>query len=55
MHSNKLKYLALALLPVFAAQAFVPGEVVKGSGPKVYVIENDQRHWIPDPPTLIQK
>ena len=31
-----------------------PGAVVKGSGPKVYVIENNQRRWIPDPPTLIQ-
>lgn len=30
------------------------GSVLIGSGPKVYVIQGCQRHWIPDPPTLQQ-
>jgi hypothetical protein len=30
------------------------GSVLIGSGPKVYVVKGCQRHWIPDPLTLVQ-
>jgi hypothetical protein len=28
------------------------GDIVLGNGPKVYLIQSNQRRWIPDPPTL---
>jgi hypothetical protein len=30
----------------------VDGTLLQGSGPKVYVVQSGQRHWIPDPATF---
>src|SRR5437773_9897596 len=29
------------------------GVLLKGTGPKVYVMDQGQKRWVPDPPTLV--
>ena len=45
--------ICLGLVCSAVAYAYLPkADLIKGSGPEVYLLENGVRHWIPDPETF---
>ncbi len=63
-HMERLKAISILLILIFigliflnkpslAVQAYLPkADLIKGTGPEVYVLENGQRRWISDPETF---
>ena len=59
MDKIKIIFIILTLIclglvcNVLAGNAYLPkADLIKGSGPEVYLLENGVRHWIPDPETF---
>jgi len=51
--STILILICLGLICNAVAYAYLPkADLIKGSGPEVYILENGARHWIPDPETF---
>ena len=61
---GKLKIISILLIlvfigliflsePSFASPAYLPkADLIKGTGPEVYILENSVKRWIPDPETF---